>query len=298
MPAPVQPSELPYWNPPEDPNDVKNPGDAQAELGYKYKDKVPYGWLNWQWKRTYQWLLYLKNFVIDVFNIQHDPTTGFHTNITATDLIVSAGDFQVDADGNVECNDLDCGDVTSLGIIASGFITADNFYFGDSGSPDSRPIRKRYMIEQTIVGGTGTISVVGGTDYQSIVLATGETCRIHFQVPESADLDNFKVSLASLIGYDLSYALKRLDPADGTWKNVTGGAVTGSDSGAVVANFATATFEFPDTNSPTFAGQGVKIASGQQLLSIVLTNNHASNCNIFCYEFTFYVSVITTALNQ
>jgi len=119
MPAPVQPSELPYWNPPEDPNDVKNPGDAQAELGYKYKDKVPYGWLNWQWKRTYQWLLYLKNFVIDVFNIQHDPTTGFHTNITATDLIVSAGDFQVDADGNVECNDLDCGDVTSLGKLTN-----------------------------------------------------------------------------------------------------------------------------------------------------------------------------------
>ena len=90
---PDQPTELPYWNPPEDPEDVKNPGLAQADLGYKYYDIVPYGWINWQWKRTYQWLLYLKEFVDNAFAVQHDPDTGFHTNVTALTLEVSdAGD--------------------------------------------------------------------------------------------------------------------------------------------------------------------------------------------------------------
>lgn len=282
----TEPTDLPIW-------EVANPGDyddpgAKKTVGWLFEDLVPHEWLNWEYVMVSDWTAYFQDVVNNSYGVQHDVTTGDHGDIVATSLEVTGGSFQVDAFGDVTCG----------AITAVGQILADEFNFGDSGVQQDREILKRYFIRQdSVFSTTGTPAALSNNAAGVRVMYFNplEDGRLLFEVPENCDLSKMTLYIDNNASYSIQYVLQRLSLSTGTWGNVTGGPVTDNLAGAGTS----IQIDFPDTNSPNETGQGVKIASGQNLLCLLVSNTDgADDLQINCFEIRYYVSALTQAIQQ
>lgn len=282
----TRPTNLPIWDP-ANPGDIDDPG-AKKNTGWQFEDLVPHEWMNWQWNLDYLWFRWIDDVVENSYAEQHDLETGEHLDITATGLEVSGGAFTVDAFGDITCG----------AIVAAGQITADEFNFGSSGTPEDRAILKRYFIRQDSVfstsGSPGSLSN-NGDGVRIMTLNPTEDGRLIFEVPQGCDLEEMILHIENNASYSIQYVLQRLSLTAGTWGNVTGGPVTDNLAGAGTS----ITIDFPDTNSPNEAGNGVHIASGQNLLALLVANTDgADDLVIKAFSITYYVSALTQAIQQ
>lgn len=310
-----RPADLPIWDP-ADPGDIDDPG-AKKTTGWLNEDLVPHEWMNWQWNLDYLWFQWIDDVVENSYAEQHDLETGAHGNITATDLIVTSGDFQVDADGDVTLESVitnggkfsvtnngaifaangdfqvsDAGFVRATLMTVDGNVRAENYLFANAYTVNDRLITRRFFVNQPEPLGTGTIQEVNAL---ALVLDNGETGKLLFTVPLGVDIKRIKIYKTTAQN-DIDWELEHLDYDLNLWLDLTGGPVDGTETD--VAPTTVMTIEIPDTNSPNYAGQGVHISGNQNYLAIKLLNNDAVQFRAIAYEVQYYVSNVVQALQS
>ena len=303
---PVQPSELPYWNPDEGIK-VVNPGEAIGDAGYAYKDKVPFNWLNWQWKRTYQWLKYLKEFANDLFGVEHDLTTGEHTDIHGDSIELTVpGDQWValGIDGFIVKDEADVVDITSypFRVNQAAYLTAYaligeehysvTYEYGTPNTPLYRDVTRHYFVTQGGAQGDGTIGEitagVGVVRQFELFDGGGETALMPFDRPQGSYIKTIGIYYIPVgDDYTLSFRVYGLQNATlaWAWDGDIEGSVTGGVGEGGVAQY----------KEVSFAGNGV-LASASDVKAGLQFNCSSGAVVIRCVKIVYRTNSVETML--
>ena len=208
------------------------------------------------------------------FAVQHNPTTGVHTGVTA--VTVSASTSQ----------------------------SSPLFSFLPLGGIETR---KRYLYDQRDPlgpsGGGGTASfalfVIAAQNVATMQINNGQTgIFLIGDVGPGIVVDDALIYFAvtPATAYDIDWDLLVFNDVIGQWENPPGGAVTGNAAGTSDGTgFLRITASFPD-QTPIVAGHGVGGFTVQQKLGLRLNNNAAAH--VHCYEVSVdrWIASINAAL--
>ncbi len=205
------------------------------------------------------------------FNIQHNSSTGFHTDITADSINVdefyagSSQQFEIDPSGNAE---------------TTGTVKGTDFLFGPTvgGVQVSldRIITQSTAMENSVSpNNPGNIVGIGtgaANSYaRAIRLNPGESGRFLFNsLPTNSDLRLITLYMDTTSGntYDVEWEVQRFFALTSAWLTVQTstanlglgetGSLTGTAGGAIVEVITLA-----DSGGPLFAGQGLHLTDAQ-----------------------------------
>lgn len=208
------------------------------------------------------------------FAVQHNPTTGVHTTVTA--VTVSASTSQ----------------------------SSPVFNFLPLGGIE---VRRRYLYTQNDpigpAGGGGSASfalfVIAAQNVATMEITNGETgIFLIGDVGPGVVVDDALAyfAIAPATAYDIDWDLLVFNDVIGQWENPPGGAVTGNAAGTSDGTgLLRVTATFPD-QTPIVAGHGVGGFTVQQKLGLRLNNNALAVVN--CYEVSVdsWIASINAAL--
>lgn len=202
---------------------------------------------------------------VTAFEVQHNGTTGVHTDITADTLEVDGGNFEVDSAGQA---------ISRVGIILDGGGVDVTLSAGGVGGVECYRWR---MVEQPIAIGSGSIALAGtgspASNFPALQLDPSEDCYFLLGTQEfNSDLSeitlSFQVNSGGTPSYDLDWELVYFNDSTGDWVTLTSGNIASVSSPTWVRR----TITLPDVGGPAVAGHGVHF-NAIRSIALKLTNN-------------------------
>lgn len=260
----------------------------------------------------------LTTFAIDYqtkFAVQHDPATGFHTNITATDLVVTSGDFQVTAGGAITAASLALsgafsgvtatlsGAFSGTTMTLSGDATIDDLTVDEVNfkSPYQQIVTYHHVSQPTTNGSSsfedGATGIGPGFNFDNmrkIKIASAGDAIIPIEITATKDLDQILLYVIATNSYDIDWELFFWDLTSDGWTTtgesgswIDGAVAPGGQLALLFANI-------PDS-SPDVAGHGRHVSSNT-IFGLKITSNDPDPIFITNYRLTVWASTLANAI--
>ncbi len=267
------PSDLPEWDP-ANPARIEDPGAPKKAAGWDDGEAPPAKWFNWQWNLVYQWLRYIKDVLANSYGVEHNTTSGTHSDVTADTVDISdtltvgnANQFSVNDSGNVD---------TSGTIVADTSVSAPDYLF-----PAIEARHEIHLINQDNVlssSGPAAISArtFGAASHQTMEFGTtGEIGYLPFIIETQNDVPTVVVygKMAALTNYAFDVEIVSLG-ADGDWNGEVAGIATQSGTSDADGLWSE-TITIPDTDSPLSGSSGWH-SDTTKIAAIKITENGAA----------------------